>query len=128
MTARAAADSSAHTSADTSADTSAGRNALTAARAAAGPCVHAARRGAGRARWQASSYSNAEGGNCVEVARGGGAGGVVPVRDSKCPCGTVLFFEAGAWTAFVRTLKGRGRPCGALVGGQARRPGVRRAE
>ncbi|MGR6972819.1 DUF397 domain-containing protein [Streptomyces cynarae] len=35
--------------------------------------------------WRKSSYSNAEGGECVEVADG--LLGVVPVRDSKNPAG-----------------------------------------
>jgi hypothetical protein len=65
----------------------------------------------GRVRWRASSYSNAEGGNCVEVASlsGGGrlAPGAVPVRDSKRPRGPALRFGAGAWAAFVEAVKSR---------------------
>ncbi|MBL1066630.1 DUF397 domain-containing protein [Streptomyces sp. 7-21] len=48
--------------------------------------------------WRKSSYSNADGGNCLEVADG--FAGVVPVRDSKRP-GSVLAVSAGAWAAFV---------------------------
>ncbi|MFJ1704038.1 DUF397 domain-containing protein [Kitasatospora sp. NPDC088346] len=55
--------------------------------------------------WRKSSYSNQEGGECVEVADGFPA--VVPVRDSKDPDGPVLLFPAGAWQRFV-TAAARG--------------------
>ncbi|MFJ9979775.1 DUF397 domain-containing protein [Streptomyces cyaneofuscatus] len=51
------------------------------------------------AAWRSSSYSNAEGGDCVEVADG--FPGVVPVRDSKNPTGPALVLPATAWTAFI---------------------------
>ena len=51
------------------------------------------------ARWRTSSYSNAEGGECVEVA--GGFPDFVPVRDSKNPEGPVIVVSAGAWRGFV---------------------------
>ncbi|MCE7080058.1 DUF397 domain-containing protein [Streptomyces sp. ST2-7A] len=57
----------------------------------------------GSPAWRRSSYSNQEGGNCVEVA--GGVPGVVPVRDSKAPAGPVLGFAAPAWTAFLGEMK-----------------------
>ncbi|OQR58921.1 DUF397 domain-containing protein [Streptomyces maremycinicus] len=61
------------------------------------------------AAWRRSSYSNQEGGNCVEVADGFRA--VVPVRDSKAPHGPALCFEAASWAAFIGELKtGRHRP------------------
>lgn len=50
------------------------------------------------ARWRRSSYTNANGGECVEVADD--FPGVVPVQDSKNP-GPALVVSAGAWTAFV---------------------------
>ncbi|MGW2720977.1 DUF397 domain-containing protein [Streptomyces sp. NPDC001492] len=50
--------------------------------------------------WHKSSYSNAEGGECVEVADG--LPGIVPVRDSKVQEGPVVIVSAGAWTAFIR--------------------------
>ncbi|SEQ26409.1 DUF397 domain-containing protein [Streptomyces radiopugnans] len=53
--------------------------------------------------WRKSSYSNAEGGSCVEVADG--LPGVVPVRDSKVPDGPVLVFPAAGWAAFTETLR-----------------------
>ncbi|MFD9213786.1 DUF397 domain-containing protein [Streptomyces sp. NPDC059544] len=53
--------------------------------------------------WRKSSYSNGDGGACVEVADG--LLGVVPVRDSKLPVGPVLVVPAGAWAAFVTAVK-----------------------
>lgn len=55
------------------------------------------------ARWRKSSFSNGDGGNCVEVADG--VPGVLPVRDSKDPEGPALVFTADAWTAFVHAVK-----------------------
>ncbi|GHI78905.1 hypothetical protein Sspor_44660 [Streptomyces spororaveus] len=54
-------------------------------------------------RWRRSSYSNGDGGNCVEVADG--LPGLVPVRDSKRPHGPAVVVAAGAWGPFVRALK-----------------------
>ncbi|NJQ02877.1 DUF397 domain-containing protein [Streptomyces zingiberis] len=53
--------------------------------------------------WRKSSYSNQEGGNCVEVAAG--FPGVVPVRDSKAPHGPALVFGAGSWAAFIAEVQ-----------------------
>ncbi|MFI0894973.1 DUF397 domain-containing protein [Streptomyces sp. NPDC020983] len=53
--------------------------------------------------WRKSSYSNGDGGECVEVADG--LTGVVPVRDSKDPEGPALLFGADAWVAFVGAVK-----------------------
>ncbi|MFI0938249.1 DUF397 domain-containing protein [Streptomyces sp. NPDC021020] len=53
--------------------------------------------------WRKSTYSDAEGGNCVEVADG--VPGVVPVRDSKDPQGPALLFPAEAWLGFVADVK-----------------------
>jgi hypothetical protein len=56
------------------------------------------------ARWRKSSYSNGDGGDCVEVADG--LPGVVPVRDSKRPEeGPVLLFRPSVWAAFLSSLK-----------------------
>ncbi|WP_441349174.1 DUF397 domain-containing protein [Streptomyces sp. NTH33] len=55
------------------------------------------------AAWRKSSYSNGDGGDCVEVCDA--HTGVVPVRDSKVPHGPVLTVPAPAWTAFVTSLK-----------------------
>ncbi|GAA2270890.1 hypothetical protein GCM10010234_01570 [Streptomyces hawaiiensis] len=54
------------------------------------------------ARWRKSSYSNGDGGNCVEVADG--IAGAVPVRDSKLADGPVVLVGADAWSAFLRTV------------------------
>lgn len=55
------------------------------------------------ARWRRSSYSNANGGDCVEITQD--LPGVVPVRDSKNPRGPVIVVPAAAWDAFVGSLK-----------------------
>lgn len=61
--------------------------------------------------WRKSSYSNGEGGECVEVAEGASAH--VPVRDSKDPLGPVLHFSPAAWSAFLAAVKPGGglSPC-----------------
>jgi hypothetical protein len=51
------------------------------------------------AQWRKSSYSNGDGGNCVEVADG--YPGVVPVRDSKVPTGPTLLLTPTARTGFL---------------------------
>ncbi|MFJ7292022.1 DUF397 domain-containing protein [Streptomyces collinus] len=53
--------------------------------------------------WRRSTYSNGDGGNCVEV--GDAHTAVVPVRGSKVPHGPVLTITAPAWTSFVTSLK-----------------------
>ncbi|GGU90508.1 hypothetical protein GCM10010211_66390 [Streptomyces albospinus] len=55
------------------------------------------------ATWIKSSYSDRDGGDCIEVARG--IPGAVPVRDSKVPHGPALVFPAGEWAAFVAAVK-----------------------
>jgi hypothetical protein len=52
------------------------------------------------ARWRKSSYSNADGGECVEVADG--LPGVIPIRDSKVHAGPTVVVSADAWTSFIR--------------------------
>lgn len=51
--------------------------------------------------WFRSSYSNDQGGACVE-------GGVLPdamaVRDSKVPHGPAFVVPASSWTAFIGSL------------------------
>ncbi|MGW3492914.1 DUF397 domain-containing protein [Streptomyces sp. NPDC001020] len=49
--------------------------------------------------WFKSSYSGAEGGQCVEVAAGTA---VAHVRDSKAVAGPVLTVSREAWAVFVR--------------------------
>ncbi|MEU1321736.1 DUF397 domain-containing protein [Streptomyces microflavus] len=55
------------------------------------------------ATWRKSSYSNQDGGQCLEVADGFTA--VVPVRDSKNPQGPALTFAAADWSSFVAAVK-----------------------
>ncbi|TDC78961.1 DUF397 domain-containing protein [Streptomyces hainanensis] len=58
------------------------------------------------ATWRKSSYSNQDGGACVEVADDLAA--VVPVRDSKDSTGPVLAFAVGGWSSFVAAVRGGG--------------------
>ncbi|MGX1561162.1 DUF397 domain-containing protein [Streptomyces sp. NPDC055506] len=51
-------------------------------------------------RWRKSSYSNGDGGNCVEVADG--IPGTVPIRDSKLSNSPVVLVGAAAWGLFIR--------------------------
>ncbi|MEV5985975.1 DUF397 domain-containing protein [Streptomyces sp. NPDC052051] len=53
--------------------------------------------------WRKSSYSNQDGGQCVEVADN--LPSVVPVRDSKDPALGALVFDATAWASFVGAVK-----------------------
>lgn len=55
------------------------------------------------ALWRKSSYSDGQGGSCVEVADG--FPGVVPVRDSKDPEGPALVFPGQSWASFVSAVK-----------------------
>ncbi|WP_330247279.1 DUF397 domain-containing protein [Streptomyces sp. NBC_00562] len=48
--------------------------------------------------WFKSSYSGAEGGECLEVAN---ATGAVHIRDSKISAGPVLTVSPHAWAGFV---------------------------
>ena len=57
------------------------------------------------ALWFKSSYSNEDGGNCVEVADN--IPTLVPVRDSKVPSGPVLLLTPTAWTPFITALKSK---------------------
>ncbi|WP_129840962.1 DUF397 domain-containing protein [Streptomyces sp. RFCAC02] len=58
--------------------------------------------GANDLSWRSSSYSSGNGGNCVQVADA--VVGAVPVRDSKCASGPVVFVTTPAWRAFVGAL------------------------
>lgn len=61
------------------------------------------------AAWRKSTYSDGNGGSCVEVADG--VPGVVPVRDSKVAGGPVLVIGSAAWTEFVRTVGSAALSC-----------------
>jgi Domain of unknown function (DUF397) len=56
-----------------------------------------------RASWFKSSFSNGQGGACVEVASN--LPGIVAVRDSKNPEGPRLAATAEAWSEFVQAVK-----------------------
>jgi uncharacterized protein DUF397 len=52
--------------------------------------------------WRKSSYSDGNGGNCVETASGNR---VILVRDTTDRDGGMLEFSAEAWQAFVTSLR-----------------------
>lgn len=52
-------------------------------------------------KWIKSSYSDDEGGNCVEVAMDGS----IHIRDSKNPTRPELHVTAPAWSAFVSSVQ-----------------------
>ncbi len=56
-----------------------------------------------RAVWRKASYSNGNGGDCVEVADLDG--GHRAVRDSKNPTGPALTFTAAEWAAFTASVR-----------------------
>jgi Domain of unknown function (DUF397) len=56
-----------------------------------------------KARWHKSSYSNGNGGACVQVA--GNLRDVVAVRDSKDHEGPVLVFTSDEWEAFTAGVR-----------------------
>jgi hypothetical protein len=68
-----------------------------------GECVEIASDFPGAALWRKSSYSNATGGDCIEVAPN--LPGLVPIRDSKAPHRPALILTASAWTPFIAALK-----------------------
>ncbi|MEU0136994.1 DUF397 domain-containing protein [Streptomyces sp. NPDC006296] len=53
--------------------------------------------------WRKSSYSNSEGGSCMEILDGHPSG--VPVRDSKTPHGPALIVPTTGWSAFVSAVR-----------------------
>ncbi|WP_405695908.1 DUF397 domain-containing protein [Streptomyces coelicoflavus] len=72
-----------------------------------GECVEVASDFPGAALWRKSTYSNGSGGDCLEVADR--IPGLVPVRDSKVSRdgdgdGPVLLLTARAWAPFVTAL------------------------
>ncbi|WP_043264960.1 DUF397 domain-containing protein [Streptomyces sp. CT34] len=71
-----------------------------------GNCVEVAEGFPGAARWRKSSYSNGSDGDCVEVADG--TPGIVPVRDSKDLQGPALTFSTTAWGTFIGAITAAG--------------------
>jgi hypothetical protein len=51
--------------------------------------------------WRKSSYSDGNGGQCVEV----GCEGVMLVRDTTDRDGVMLTFSAAAWETFTASLR-----------------------
>jgi hypothetical protein len=51
--------------------------------------------------WRKSTYSDGNGGSCVEVASGDG----VMVRDTTDRDSATLEFSTGAWAAFITRLR-----------------------
>ncbi|GAB2833217.1 DUF397 domain-containing protein [Streptomyces daliensis] len=68
-----------------------------------GDCLEIAEDFPDAATWRKSSHSDSQGGACLEVADT--VKGLVPVRDSKDPSRTPLVFAAPAWAAFVAALQ-----------------------
>ncbi|MEV1069509.1 DUF397 domain-containing protein [Streptomyces sp. NPDC050263] len=64
-----------------------------------GACVEVSDDLLGAATWRKSSYSNSDGGACLEVADD--MTSLIPVRDSKDPGRGVLAFGPEAWACFV---------------------------
>ena len=52
--------------------------------------------------WRKSTYSDANGGQCLETAA---ANGVILVRDTNDRAGATLSVPAAAWQRFTDTLK-----------------------
>ena len=63
-----------------------------------GACVEVA----SDVNWRKASYSDSNGGDCVETASGSG---VILVRDTTDRDGGTLAFGAGAWAAFTAGLR-----------------------
>lgn len=71
-----------------------------------GACVEVSDDFLTAAVWRKSSYSNTTGGECLEVADNFPAPTpLVPVRDSKHPHGPALILPAAAWGAFVAAVR-----------------------
>ncbi|MFJ9415451.1 DUF397 domain-containing protein [Streptomyces sp. NPDC101227] len=73
-----------------------------------GACVEVSHDFLAAANWRKSSHSNQDGGACIEIADNVPA--IVPVRDSKSPHGPALIFEASSWSSFVTAVKGAELP------------------
>ncbi|MFL4907625.1 DUF397 domain-containing protein [Streptomyces sp. MMS24-I2-30] len=53
--------------------------------------------------WRKSSYSNQDGGECVEISDAHAT--AVPVRDSKTPHSPALVIPNDSWSAFITAVK-----------------------
>ncbi|SEE12438.1 protein of unknown function [Streptomyces sp. 3213] len=68
-----------------------------------GNCIEVSDDFLSAADWRTSSYSNTDGGECVEFAPN--LPTLVPVRDSKNPTHGTLLFGVDAWAEFVESVK-----------------------
>ncbi|WP_217573406.1 DUF397 domain-containing protein [Streptomyces sp. GbtcB7] len=71
-----------------------------------GACVEVSDDLLAAAAWRKSSYSNQDGGECLEVVDNLlTLTPLVPVRDSKNPHGPALVLPAAAWASFVTAVR-----------------------
>ncbi|MEV4448877.1 DUF397 domain-containing protein [Streptomyces mirabilis] len=71
-----------------------------------GACVEVSDDLLAAAAWRKSSYSNQDGGECLEVVDNLlTLTPLVPVRDSKNPHGPALVLPAAAWASFVTVVR-----------------------
>ena len=71
-----------------------------------GECVEVSDDLLAAATWRKSSYSNSDGGECLEVVDNlPTPTPLVPVRDSKNPHGPALILPAAAWASFVTAVR-----------------------
>ncbi|MER7683965.1 DUF397 domain-containing protein [Streptomyces sp. NPDC097610] len=71
-----------------------------------GECVEVSDDLLAAATWRKSSYSNSDGGQCLEVVDNlPTPTPLVPVRDSKNPHGPALILPAAAWASFVTAVR-----------------------
>lgn len=61
------------------------------------------RHGLSAAKWIKSSYSDDDGGNCIEIAPG--IRDFVPVGDTKSPYAPALMVTHTAWSTFISGVK-----------------------
>jgi len=64
--------------------------------------------GLASAAWFKSSYSNNQGGECVECADVSRTHSGIAVRDSKTPEGPALLFTTEAFSGFITAVKRNG--------------------
>lgn len=62
--------------------------------------------------WRKSSYSDQQGGSCVEMVE---LANQVGIRDSKAKNGPALVLPAGAWTSFVDLIRSGASVSGATA-------------
>jgi hypothetical protein len=58
----------------------------------------------GRMKWTKSSYSDSDGGNCVELAR---TPRTIHIRDSKTPAAPHLHLSPTTWATFLDSAADR---------------------